>query len=67
MASGQANAAGQLGMGNTINNALGTAASSYQNQMNFNDFLKRNQTPQSGPISMPGYDVNYYDGTYQGR
>jgi hypothetical protein len=51
---------------------LGTAASSYQNQQNFNDFLKRyqapqNQTPQSGPISMPGYDVNYFDGTYQGR
>jgi hypothetical protein len=67
MAGGQATAAGQLGVGNTINNALGTAASSYQNQQNFNDFLKRYQTPQSGPISMPGYDVNYYDGTYQGR
>jgi len=64
---GQAIGAGQLGVGNTINNALGTAASSYQNQQNFNDFLKRYQTPQSGPISMPGYDVNYYDGTYQGR
>lgn len=67
MASGQANAAGQLGMGNTINNALNTAASSYQNQNNFNNWLKQNQAPQSGPISMPGYDVNYYDGTYQGR
>ena len=67
MAAGQANAAGQLGMGNTISNALGTAASSYQNQQNFNNWLKQNQTPQSGPISMPGYDVNYYDGTYQGR
>jgi hypothetical protein len=67
MAGGQATAAGQLGVGNTINNALGTTASSYQNQQNFNDFLKRYQTPQSGPISMPGYDVNYYDGTYQGR
>ena len=64
---GQAIGAGQLGVGNTINNALGTAASSYQNQQNFNNWLKQNQTPQSGPISMPGYDVNYYDGTYQGR
>lgn len=64
---GQAIGAGQLGVGNTINNALGTAASSYQNQQNFNNWLKQSQTPQSGPISMPGYDVNYYDGTYQGR
>jgi hypothetical protein len=39
MAGGQAQAAGQLGVGNTINNALGTAASSYQNQKNFNDYL----------------------------
>jgi hypothetical protein len=39
MAGGAANAAGQLGVGNTINNALGTAASSYQNQKNFNDYL----------------------------
>ena len=71
MAAGQAIGAGQLGVGNTINNALGTAASSYQNQSNFNNWLKQNQSPQSGqqsgPISMPGYDVNYYDGTYQGR
>lgn len=39
MQGGQAQAAGQLGVGNTINNALGTAASSYQNQKNFNDYL----------------------------
>jgi len=56
---GQATAAGQLGVGNTINNALGAAASSYQNQMNFNDFLKRQQsygTPsgQGGTPYMPG-------------
>jgi hypothetical protein len=36
---GQAQAAGQLGIGNTLNNALSTAASSYQNQKNFNDYL----------------------------
>jgi hypothetical protein len=39
MAGGAANAAGQLGVGNTINNALSTATSSYQNQKNFNDYL----------------------------
>ena len=44
MAGGQATAAGQLGVGNTINNALSTAASSYQNQQNFNDWLKRQQS-----------------------
>jgi len=67
MAAGNAVGAGQLGAANTLAGGLQTAASSYQNQMNFNDFLRRSQTPQSGPISMPGYDVNYYDGTYQGR
>jgi len=53
MAGGQATAAGQLGVGNTINNALGTMASSYQNQMNFNDFLNRQ--------SKPGYNYMYSD------
>ena len=53
MAAGNAAAAGQLGFGNTINNALGTAASSYQNQMNFNDFLNRQQSP--------GYGYTYAD------
>ena len=32
MQGGQAQAAGQLGIGNTLNNALGTMASAYQNQ-----------------------------------
>lgn len=67
MGAGQAGAAGQLGATTSIANALNTGASSYQRQNNFNDWLNRNQTSQSGPISMPGYDVNYYDGTYQGR
>jgi len=60
MAAGQAIGAGQLGFGNTINNALGAAASSYQNQQNFNDFLKRYQTPQSGQGAdpyMPGLKI----------
>ena len=50
---GNAMAAGQLGFGNTINNALGTAVSSYQNQQNFNDFLNRQQRP--------GYNYMYSD------
>lgn len=59
MAGGQATAAGQLGMGNTISNALGAAASSYQNQMNFNDFLNRQRgydttSGQGGTPYMPG-------------
>ena len=53
MAGGQAMGAGQLGMGNTISNALGAAASSYQNQQNFNDFLNRQQRP--------GYGYTYAD------
>jgi hypothetical protein len=43
MAAGQAIGAGQLGVGNTINNALGTAASSYMNQQNFNNWLAQQQ------------------------
>lgn len=46
---GQSIAAGQLGAGNTLNNALGTAASAYQNQQNFNNYLaSRNQPATSG-------------------
>jgi hypothetical protein len=43
MAAGNAIGAGQLGVGNTINNALGTAASSYMNQQNFNNWLAQQQ------------------------
>jgi len=50
---GNAMAAGQLGMGNTLASGLQTAASSYQNQMNFNDFLRRQQNP--------GYNYMYSD------
>jgi hypothetical protein len=46
MAGGAANAAGQLGVGNSINNALGTAASAYQNQTNFNNYLASQQPSQ---------------------
>lgn len=66
MQGGQAMAAGQLGVGNTINNALGSAASSYQNQTNFTDYLNRMGNRSSGPTSMPGYGGEY-DTSYMGR
>jgi hypothetical protein len=55
-AAGQANAAGAMGVGNTWNNALGTMASSYQNQQNFNNWLNRSggssyQYPGNDPLS----------------
>jgi hypothetical protein len=43
---GQAQAAGQLGVGNTLNNALGTMASAYQNQQNFDKYLASQQPSQ---------------------
>jgi len=45
MAAGQATAAGQLGVGNTIANGLTSAASAYQNQQNFNNWLNTQQQP----------------------
>ena len=53
MAAGNATAAGQLGMGNTLASGLQTAASSYQNQMNFNDFLRQNQLNIANQSSDP--------------
>lgn len=53
MAAGQAIGAGQLGAANTLASGLGTAASAYQNQTNFTDFLNRQ--------SRPGYNYMYSD------
>ena len=53
MQGGQAIAAGQLGAGNTWNNALGTAASSYQNQQNFNNYLGQRQLNSANRSSDP--------------
>jgi len=50
---GQAQAAGQLGIGNTLNNALGTMASAYQNQENFNRYLRQNQLNTANQSSDP--------------
>jgi hypothetical protein len=47
MQAGQAIGAGQLGMANTLAGGLGTAASAYQRQQNFNDYLARQSAPQN--------------------
>ena len=45
---GQSIAAGQMGAANTMGNALGAMGSMYQNQSNFNNWLKQQQpTPSS--------------------
>jgi len=51
MQGGEAIAAGQLGRGNTIANALQTGASAYQNQQNFNNWLNSTQAPQPDPFA----------------
>jgi hypothetical protein len=56
---GQATAAGQLGMGNTFNNALGTIASGYQNQSNFDRFLASQRRPSL--YDAPRYDYTPYN------
>jgi len=51
---GQAIAAGQLGAGQTISNALNTGASAYQNQQNFNNWMA-NQG--GGGVNMTGFNT----------
>ena len=61
---GQATAAGQLGMGNTYNNALGTMASAYQNQNNFDRFLasqRRFDSPYENRMGVNFLSQNAYD------
>ena len=53
MGAGNASAAGTLGMANTLASGLQTAASSYQNQKNFNDYLA-SRKPTTG------YTNNWY-------
>lgn len=54
MAAGNAYAAGQLGQANTLAGGLGTAASAYQNQTNFNNWLNRNQPGAVIPMQPGG-------------
>lgn len=56
---GQATAAGQLGMGNTYNSMLGTMASGYQNQSNFDRFLASQRRPSL--YDAPRYDYTPYN------
>jgi hypothetical protein len=56
---GQATAAGQLGVGNTFNNALGTMASGYQNQSNFDRWLASQKRPSL--YDAPRYDYTPYN------
>ena len=44
---GQSIAAGQLGAANSLASGLGGAASAYQRQQNFNDYLARQSAPQN--------------------
>jgi hypothetical protein len=56
MAAGNAYAAGQLGQANTLASGFGTAASAYQNQTNFNNWLNRNRPMGTtvGPTEIVG-------------
>jgi hypothetical protein len=54
MAAGQAIGAGQLGAANTLASGLGTAASTYLNQTNFNNWLARNQPGSVIPMQAGG-------------
>ena len=45
---GQSIAAGQMGMANSLASGLGTAASAYQQQNNFDSWLKRQPQPYAG-------------------
>ena len=48
MGAGNAQAAGQMGVANTLASGLQTAASSYQNQQNFNDYLASRRSMYGG-------------------
>jgi len=49
MAAGNAIGAGQLGAANTLAGGIQTGISSYQNQTNFNDWMRRNTPQSAGP------------------
>ena len=53
-AAGNATAAAQLGAANTLANGLGTAASTYLNQQNFNNWLAQNRMPTTIPMQPGG-------------
>jgi hypothetical protein len=61
---GQSIAAGQLGMANTLAGGLGTAASAYQQQQNFNNYLARQS--RVPPAYTGGYTSDAVYGPYEG-
>ena len=65
MAAGNAYAAGQLGQANTLAGGLTSAATGYQNQNNFNNWLAQNRTPsnnQSTYMAPMNTNVDPYSG-----
>jgi hypothetical protein len=65
MAAGNAYAAGQLGQANTLAGGLTSAASGYQNQTNFNNWLASKQNPsnnQSTYMAPMNTNVDPYSG-----
>ena len=59
---GNAQAAGQLGMANTFAGALGTAATGYQNQQNFNNWMARQPNYAAASPYGPSQNVGGYQG-----
>ena len=64
MAAGQAAGAGQLGMANTLAGGLQTAASSYQNQNNFNDWLAKQPNYNVQTTPQTSYNPQYLPPQY---
>jgi hypothetical protein len=70
MQAGQATAAGELGMANSIGNALSSGASAYQNQNNFNNWMARQPGGAGAGVTAgnAGYgDYNQIPAGYTGR
>lgn len=63
MAAGNAIGAGQLGSANSLASGIQTGVSSYQNQTNFNDWLRRNTPQSAGPNWDKTSLSNFYTGT----
>jgi hypothetical protein len=61
---GQSIAAGQMGAANSLASGLGTAASAYQQQQNFNNYLARQS--RVPPSYMGGYTSDAVYGPYEG-
>ena len=70
---GNAQAAGYMGMANTLAGGINTAASGYQNQQNFNQFMANQPKPgynymysDSGAVGPPSYAMQPSYGSMPG-